>query len=54
MRNLIYSMMVSLDGYIETTDRNPDWPAPAEELHILPTNRRARWTHPSMGAGSTR
>jgi dihydrofolate reductase len=33
MRKLIYSFGVSLDGYIETTDRRLDWSAPDEELH---------------------
>jgi len=33
MRKVIYSMMVSLDGYIESTDGDIDWSAPDEKLH---------------------
>ena len=33
MRNLIYSMGVSLDGYIAGPDGDFDWSAPDEELH---------------------
>jgi dihydrofolate reductase len=33
MGKLIYSMMVSLDGYIETVDHSLDWVIPDEELH---------------------
>lgn len=33
MARLIYSMLSSLDGYIEDTDGNFDWAAPDEEVH---------------------
>jgi dihydrofolate reductase len=33
MRNLIYSMGVSLDGFIAGPDGDIDWSAPDEELH---------------------
>lgn len=32
-RQVIYSMMVSLDGYIESRDGAIDWSVPDEELH---------------------
>jgi dihydrofolate reductase len=32
-RNLIYSMGVSLDGFIAGPDGEIDWSAPDEELH---------------------
>src|SRR5207247_1020737 len=35
MRSLIYSMMVSLDGYVETPYREIDWTIPDEELARL-------------------
>ena len=37
MRKLIYSMTVSLDGYIAGPDGTPDWAAPDEELFLLHT-----------------
>ena len=33
MRKLIYSMTVSLDGFIAAPGGNIDWTAPDEELH---------------------
>ncbi|WP_016697911.1 dihydrofolate reductase family protein [Actinoalloteichus spitiensis] len=33
MRKVIYSLSVSLDGYIQTTDGQIDWSAPDPELH---------------------
>jgi dihydrofolate reductase len=33
MRKLIYSMGVSLDGFIAGPDGDIDWSAPDEELH---------------------
>jgi dihydrofolate reductase len=33
MGKLIYSMMVSLDGYVETRDRELDWAIVDEEVH---------------------
>jgi dihydrofolate reductase len=35
MSRLIYSMMVSLDGFVETTDRSLDWVLVDEELHTF-------------------
>jgi dihydrofolate reductase len=33
MRNIIYSMLVSLDGFIEAPDGDISWSVPDEELH---------------------
>lgn len=33
MSKVVYWMSVSLDGFVETRDRNIDWTAPDEELH---------------------
>lgn len=41
MRKLIYSMMVSLDGFIETPKRAIDWIIIDEELHVF-ANDQAR------------
>jgi len=49
MRKLIYSMMVSLDGYIETSNRKIDW-----VIIDLPTNRRVKKAPSSMDGDSTR
>lgn len=38
MANLIYSAILSLDGYIEDTDGNFDWAAPDEEVHSFVNN----------------
>ncbi len=35
MRKVIYSMMVSLDGYVERTDRSLDWAIVDEEIHTF-------------------
>ena len=43
MRKLIYSMTVSLDGYIADPDGAIDWTAPDEELHRF-HNQRVRET----------
>jgi dihydrofolate reductase len=45
MRKVIYSMSVSLDGYVETTNREIDWVIVDEELHTF-FNDQAR----EMGA----
>src|SRR5438034_10532124 len=45
MRKLIYSMGVSLDGFIAGPDGEIDWSAPDEELHRF-HNQQAR----EMGA----
>jgi dihydrofolate reductase len=39
MRNVIYSMSVSLDGYIAGPDGSFDWSAPDEELHRFHNER---------------
>jgi dihydrofolate reductase len=39
MRNLIYSMSVSLDGFINGRDGTFDWTAPDEELHRFHNER---------------
>jgi dihydrofolate reductase len=39
MRNLIYSMSVSLDGYIAGPGGEIDWSAPDEELHRFHNDR---------------
>jgi dihydrofolate reductase len=41
MRNLIYSMSVSLDGFVAGPDGEIDWSAPDEELHRF-HNQRVR------------
>lgn len=47
MRKLIYSMTVSLDGYIASPDGAIDWSVPDDELFRLHTHaavrRRDRW-----------
>jgi dihydrofolate reductase len=43
MRELIYSMTVSLDGFIADRDGKIDWSAPDEELHRF-HNQRVRET----------
>src|SRR5436190_17960917 len=43
MRKLIYSMGVSLDGFIAGPDGEIDWSAPDEELHRF-HNQQARET----------
>ena len=38
MRKVIYSTMVSLDGFVETLDRSLDWVIIDEELHTFVNN----------------
>lgn len=40
MRKLIYSIMISLDGFFEGPDHNLDWPLIDEELHTFANNRQ--------------
>jgi dihydrofolate reductase len=47
MRKLIYSMGVSLDGFIAGRDGDIDWSAPDEELHRF-HNQQARETGPHL------
>jgi dihydrofolate reductase len=35
MAKLVYSMLMSLDGYIEDKDGNFDWAVPSEEVHAF-------------------
>jgi dihydrofolate reductase len=54
MRKLIYSMGVSLDGFIAGPDGEIDWSAPDEELHRF-HNRQAEETGAHLsGGGCTR
>jgi dihydrofolate reductase len=39
MRRLIYSMLVSLDGFMETADGGIGWTIPDEELHSFANNQ---------------
>ena len=39
MRRVIYSMTVSLDGYIAGPDGEIDWSAPSDELHRFHNER---------------
>ncbi len=41
MRKLIYSMMVSLDGYVERSDHSLDWVIIDEELHQYVNDQQA-------------
>ena len=43
MRKVIYSMGASLDGFVESPNRELDWSTPAEELHRF-WNDRAKKT----------
>lgn len=40
MRKVIYSMMVSLDGFIEDPNRELNWPIIDEELHTFVNNQQ--------------
>jgi hypothetical protein len=55
MRKVIYSMGVSLDGFIAGPDGETDWSAPDEELHRGTSQSPAstyvpRWTESSPRA----
>ena len=39
MRKVIYSMMVSLDGFVEGPNRELDWPIIDEELYKFVNNQ---------------
>lgn len=46
MRNVVYSMMVSLDGFIEGADPEQDWATVDEELHGFVNDLQAQFdTH---------
>jgi dihydrofolate reductase len=42
MRSVIYSMNVSMDGYIDSPNAPEGWPAPDEELHQYYNDEHAR------------
>jgi dihydrofolate reductase len=46
MRKIVYSMNVSLDGFVEGPDRELDWSAPDEELHRF-------WNEQTRGVGTS-
>ena len=41
MRKVIYSMLVSLDGFMEGPNRELDWAIPDEELHTFINNQQS-------------
>jgi dihydrofolate reductase len=43
MGRVVYWMSMSLDGFIEATDKSPEWAAPSEEVfqHFIDEGRRA-------------
>ena len=51
MRNVIYSMGVSLDGYIAGPDGTFDWAAPDEELHRFHNDQMREVGAHLMGRG---
>jgi len=51
MRTVIYSMGVSLDGYIAGPDGEIDWSAPDEELHRFHNEQTAELDAQLMGRG---
>ena len=51
MRKLIYSMGVSLDGFIAGPDGEIDWSAPDEELHRFHNQQAREMIRPMAEAG---
>jgi len=51
MRKLIYSMTVSLDGYVAGPDGEIDWSAPSEELHRFHNEQVAAQGAQLLGRG---
>lgn len=49
MRTVIFSMSMSLDGYINGPDGSFDWGAPDEELHQFHNDRVREQTHQLCG-----
>ena len=43
MRNVVYSMMVSIDGFIATLDGGLDWAIITEELHTFANERESEF-----------
>ncbi len=54
MRKLIYSMTVSLDGFIAGRDGEIDWSAPDEALHRFHNRQTGSWARTSVDGGFTR
>ena len=54
MRKLIYSMGVSLDGFIADRDGEIDWSVPDAELHRFHNQQTGSWARTSAGGGCTR
>ena len=54
MRKVIYSMGVSLDGFIAGPDGEIDWSAPDEELHRFHNQQAREIGAHSADGGSTR
>jgi hypothetical protein len=54
MRKPIYSMTVSLDGFIAGPGGEIDWSAPARSCIGSITSRPARWARTSSDGGFTR
>ena len=42
--SLIYSMLISVDGYAEDEGGPFGWAAPDEEVHPLPLTRLKKWS----------
>lgn len=51
MSTLIYSMTVSLDGFVEAPGGKIDWTAPSDELHRLHNERTSRLDAHLLGRG---
>ena len=54
VRKVIYSSMVSLDGFVEGPNRELDWVIVDEELHTYVNDQHARSTPTSSDDGCTR
>ena len=54
MRKLIYSIGVSLDGYIADAAGKFDWAVPDEELHSFHNEQEPSSARTSTGGGCTR
>ncbi|HEV7810473.1 MAG TPA: dihydrofolate reductase family protein [Candidatus Limnocylindrales bacterium] len=51
MARVVYSMMVSVDGFVETTDHSLDWVIVEEELHRFANEQEAAVGSQVYGAG---
>jgi hypothetical protein len=54
MAKLIYSFLVSLDGYVADEDGKFDWAMPDEEVHRSSTISSVRSARTCTGAACTR